>query len=225
MTKIQRLEHAIKELTPDELAAFRRWFQEYDSEVWDSQIEQDAATDPILQPARRRTRLGAVGEKLAEKALKNNGFQQVCNLNKLRRNQPFADLLAEENGQRYFIGVKTRNEDKDCGGLNESYNCVLVSDKKNALLKSQGKSPQEITQIALQRVEKLASDFDAIPAWVAVPVRAHEGTYAVYFGTVAQLGCKRSIPMTHRERRDYRCLVKEWTADKRITPDLTNQRP
>lgn len=55
MTKIQRLERAIKELTPDELAAFRKWFQEYDSEVWDEQIEQDAATGKL--------------DKFAEKAL------------------------------------------------------------------------------------------------------------------------------------------------------------
>jgi hypothetical protein len=55
MTKIQRLERAIKELTPDELAAFRKWFQEYDSEVWDEQTEQDVAAGKL--------------DKLAEKAL------------------------------------------------------------------------------------------------------------------------------------------------------------
>jgi hypothetical protein len=55
MTKIQRLERAIKELTPDELAAFRKWFQEYDSAVWDEQIGQDAVAGKL--------------DKLAEKAL------------------------------------------------------------------------------------------------------------------------------------------------------------
>jgi hypothetical protein len=55
MTKVHRLEREIEELTRDELAAFRRWFQEYDSAAWDEQIEQDAAAGKL--------------DKLAEKAL------------------------------------------------------------------------------------------------------------------------------------------------------------
>ena len=42
MTRIQRLEQEIKELTPRELAAFRKWFQEYDATEWDKQIDEDA---------------------------------------------------------------------------------------------------------------------------------------------------------------------------------------
>ncbi len=42
MTKVQRLEREIKQLSPSELAAFRNWFNEYDSVEWDKQIEQDA---------------------------------------------------------------------------------------------------------------------------------------------------------------------------------------
>jgi len=55
MTRIQRLEQEIKELSPGELAAFRKWFQEYDSSEWDRQIEEDALTGKL--------------DKLAEKAL------------------------------------------------------------------------------------------------------------------------------------------------------------
>jgi len=55
MTKIQRLERAIRELAPDELAAFRKWFQEYDSQVWDEQIERDGVAGKL--------------DTLAEKAL------------------------------------------------------------------------------------------------------------------------------------------------------------
>jgi hypothetical protein len=55
MTKVQRLEREIEELTRDELAAFRKWFQEYDSAVWDEQIEQDARAGKL--------------DKLAERAL------------------------------------------------------------------------------------------------------------------------------------------------------------
>lgn len=55
MTKIQRLEKEIEKLTSGELAAFRKWFQEYDASVWDEQIEQDAIVGKL--------------DRLAEKAL------------------------------------------------------------------------------------------------------------------------------------------------------------
>ncbi len=42
MTRIQTIEREIKELTRSELAAFRRWFQEFDAAQWDRQIEEDA---------------------------------------------------------------------------------------------------------------------------------------------------------------------------------------
>ena len=55
MTKVQRLEREIEELSPSELAAFRKWFRQYDSVEWDKQIEQDAVAGKF--------------DKLAEKAL------------------------------------------------------------------------------------------------------------------------------------------------------------
>ncbi|HEX2989606.1 MAG TPA: hypothetical protein VHO49_02950 [Anaerolineales bacterium] len=38
---ISEIEQAITELSPEELARFRAWFDEYYSEVWDKQIEDD----------------------------------------------------------------------------------------------------------------------------------------------------------------------------------------
>jgi len=49
MTKVQRLEREIEELTREELAAFRKWFREYDSATWDEQIEQDAVAGKLDQ--------------------------------------------------------------------------------------------------------------------------------------------------------------------------------
>lgn len=43
MTKVEALEREVEKLTPEELAAFRDWFVEYDSELWDRQIERDSA--------------------------------------------------------------------------------------------------------------------------------------------------------------------------------------
>jgi hypothetical protein len=39
---ITDIEQAITELSPEELARFREWFDEYYAQVWDEQIEKDA---------------------------------------------------------------------------------------------------------------------------------------------------------------------------------------
>jgi hypothetical protein len=41
MSKVKDIEQEVRELTPSELAAFRRWFLEFDAQVWDGQIEED----------------------------------------------------------------------------------------------------------------------------------------------------------------------------------------
>ncbi|MBM3133070.1 MAG: hypothetical protein FJZ95_08585 [Chloroflexi bacterium] len=41
MTRVKKLEQEVRELTPEELKAFRQWFQEYDAESWDREIEND----------------------------------------------------------------------------------------------------------------------------------------------------------------------------------------
>jgi hypothetical protein len=53
MTRVQRLEREIKELAPSELAAFRKWFQDYDAAQWDKQIEQDAISGKFDQLAQK----------------------------------------------------------------------------------------------------------------------------------------------------------------------------
>ena len=41
MSKIEQIERDIQALAPNELAAFRKWFQEFDEAAWDRQIEDD----------------------------------------------------------------------------------------------------------------------------------------------------------------------------------------
>jgi len=41
MSKIERIALDVQALGPDELAAFRKWFQEFDAAAWDRQIEDD----------------------------------------------------------------------------------------------------------------------------------------------------------------------------------------
>ena len=41
MTRVKKLEQEVEKLDRSELAAFRKWFQAYDSECWDREIEGD----------------------------------------------------------------------------------------------------------------------------------------------------------------------------------------
>ena len=178
----------------------------------------------LLRDRYRKNALGWLGEDLAEQALWRNNFGKVENLNRTRKhNYEFADILAERNGQTYFIGVKTRNE-MQTGGIkiNGSYNLVLINDAANNRLKSEGNTEIEITKLLLQRVDDLAMMHNAVGAWVTVAVRPNEGTYAAYFGLVRTLGLKRSVPMTLKARACYDPPLVSWESDPRIVPDLSN---
>jgi hypothetical protein len=41
MADVRKIEREIRDLSPEELAAFRKWFREFDAEAWDRQIEED----------------------------------------------------------------------------------------------------------------------------------------------------------------------------------------
>lgn len=41
MSKIENIEQEVRNLSPADLADFRRWFLEFDAQAWDGQIEMD----------------------------------------------------------------------------------------------------------------------------------------------------------------------------------------
>ena len=43
MSTVQDIEKAIRQLSPEDLAAFRTWFAVFDAERWDQQFEEDVA--------------------------------------------------------------------------------------------------------------------------------------------------------------------------------------
>jgi hypothetical protein len=55
MSTVQEIKDAVQQLPPDELAAFRAWFAEFDAAAWDRQFEADVAAGRL--------------EKLADEAL------------------------------------------------------------------------------------------------------------------------------------------------------------
>ena len=44
---IHEIEQAITELSPREMARFRKWFEEFDAQAWDEQFERDAKSDKL----------------------------------------------------------------------------------------------------------------------------------------------------------------------------------
>ena len=41
MSKVEAVEREVESLSPSELAAFRKWFHEFDAAAWDRQIVED----------------------------------------------------------------------------------------------------------------------------------------------------------------------------------------
>jgi len=47
MTKVEKLEREIEELTPKELTSFREWFATFDAAEWDREFERDVAAGAL----------------------------------------------------------------------------------------------------------------------------------------------------------------------------------
>ena len=55
MTTIEDIEKAVEQLSPEELAKFREWFDEFDERLFDVKIERDAKAgklDKLIAEAR-----------------------------------------------------------------------------------------------------------------------------------------------------------------------------
>ena len=57
MSTLNEIEQAVSQLSPEDLAAFRAWFAEFDAELWDRQFEEDVKAGQL--------------DALADKALKH----------------------------------------------------------------------------------------------------------------------------------------------------------
>ena len=65
MTALESAEKAVEQMSPKELAEFRRWFAGYDGEIRDAQIEADAAAgklDALAEEALADYRAGMAKE-------------------------------------------------------------------------------------------------------------------------------------------------------------------
>ena len=66
MSSIQEIEKVIRGLGPEELAAFRAWFAEFDAQAWDTQLAEDTSAgrlDWLAEEARRDAREGRCSDR------------------------------------------------------------------------------------------------------------------------------------------------------------------
>lgn len=65
MTTVENIKKAVAKLTPEQLAKFRTWFEEYDAQLFDERIERDAKAgklDKFAEEAIRAHREGLTRE-------------------------------------------------------------------------------------------------------------------------------------------------------------------
>jgi len=136
--------------------------------------------------ASRKKSLGELGELFAIKALVDNRYDKIVNLNDKKMNFPFADLYAEKDGKKFIISVKARNKYQKNHKLNAHYNLGSEAYKK-----------AEIAEI----------EYCAEALWMAIQFDQY--TYSIYLGSLSELNGKRAIPMRCCEAGEIgKCLVK-----------------
>jgi Holliday junction resolvase-like predicted endonuclease len=118
-----------------------------------------------IRNPRKSQLLGLIGEHLALTLLKYHGFSAV---EKLPTNHPDADLIADRDGERFFISVKARNKFQNNGTLNSRYK--LESKRRK-----------------LRDALKAAQEHNAKFAWFTVQI--DKDTNSAWFGTHEDL-CK-----------------------------------
>ena len=62
MSKIEAIEEQIEKLSPDELAAFRRWYASFDADIWDRQFEADVKAGKLDTFAEKALRAHTSGQ-------------------------------------------------------------------------------------------------------------------------------------------------------------------
>ncbi|MFW5983224.1 MAG: hypothetical protein ACOCQ4_01890 [bacterium] len=138
---------------------------------------------------KRFKKLGDFGELLAGDALKQNGFENIVNLNDFQYNFPFADYYATKDKKCYIISVKTRNKYERSGKLNQRYKLGKAIDKLNMIFES-------------VQYEKY---HDCEPAFLTIAME--DTTFDAYFGLIKDLPNKRGIRMSNKAKLNYLCLA------------------
>lgn len=139
--------------------------------------------------ASRKKSLGELGELFALKALVDQQFDKIRNLNDVKLNEQYADLYCEKHGKSYVISVKSRNKFQKSGSLNTRYNLGSNAYDKAAFVEEK---------------------YNAEAFWLAV--QFDDTTYSVYFGSLASLSGSKAIPVNKCAQG---VIGEVWVANKR----------
>lgn len=131
------------------------------------------------------TALIALGGLVAIKALIDNEFDGVRNLQVNNDADNSAELLAIKDGKRYLIKVVARSRYSRVGKLDDRFR--LNSDFHD-------------------KVKEQCLKYQAEPYWLAVSFESD--TYSIYLGSLECLEGKQSIPMGQQYLAKYQCLAK-----------------
>jgi len=144
-------------------------------------------SDIEKKESQRKKSLGELGELFGIKALVDCSFEKVANLNDRKMNYPYADLYAERDGKKFIISIKARNKYQKDHMLNAYY---------------------KLGSSAYEKARAAEFEFGAEAHWMAIQFDAQ--TYSVYFGSLAELCQRNSIPMRECEKGNIgECLVKD----------------
>jgi hypothetical protein len=139
--------------------------------------------------AARKKSLGELGELFALKALVDNKFDKIRNLNDQSMNEAFADISCEKDGISYVISVKARNKFQKNGKLNTRYN--LGSNAYEKALASEKK-------------------YSAQACWMAI--QFDQTSFSIYFGQLKELNGSKAIPVDKCEKG---IIGETWVHNKR----------
>jgi len=139
--------------------------------------------------AARKKSLGELGELFALKALVDQKFDKIRNLNDQKMNEKFADIIAEKEGVKYVISVKARNKYEVNGNLNTRY---------------------KLGSNAYEKASYAEEKYKAKAYWLAV--QFDSASFSIYFGSLDELNDSKAIPVNKCEKG----LVGEiWELNKR----------
>lgn len=137
--------------------------------------------------AMRKKSLGELGELFAIKALVDDSFERIVNLNDKKMNYPFADLYAEKDGKKYIFSIKARNKYQKNHTLNSHYNLGSNAYEKAVLA--------EI-------------EYGAKAYWMAIQFDMQ--AFSIYVGSLEELDRRHAIPVGECEKGRFgRCLAKD----------------
>lgn len=137
--------------------------------------------------ALRAKELGALGETIAPRYLKRAKFTDILDMNTIKTNYPYADVVATRDGIVYAISIKTRNKyEARTGNLNSEY---------------------KLGKNCMQLAEYAAKNKNATPAWLAIQIDGER--VSVFFGTLEMLNGNKGIPMTPDAVKRYERLAYE----------------